>query len=560
MDHAKVSRLSALLAPALVGWLVVGCSAAAKDSSGNDSGDGTSSGPGGSSGGAAAAAGTKGSNGSGAAGTSGGANGAPVPELPPEREEVREFEAPRAGARFVYVVNTKRDTVAVIDSTNLVIRTVNVGDGPLGVVTPPGKDVALVLNAGSSDVSILRSGPEGTKVTTVPSIPGANTISVAPDGAHAIVWNDRRVGGATAAPVGSSQDIALIALSDAGDTAVPLTVGFRPTQVTFSSDGASGFVITEDGISLVPFAAVTEPRLLPLVPLPTRAKAETRDVIVTADGKLALTRVDGSPTLDVIDLVGAAHTRVALDLGSPVSDLDLAADGSFALATLREARSVVRIALPAGLADAAGRITATFPDEIVGSAVITPDGRKALLYTTVVAQPRVLVVDMATPTSYVPVPLHKGIRAVAVSPDSRRALVIHNKAPGSPTDSGIDEDERNARSYGYTLLDFETGFAKLQLTPDDPGPLAIASDSSVAFVLFRNDKTGVRLVQRIVLGSFFVADVVLGSPPVSIGALPASRRMFVNQVHPEGRLSFIDWDSGSVASVTGFELNGRIVE
>jgi YVTN family beta-propeller protein len=47
---------------------------------------------------------------------------------PPEVEVKREFEAPRAGARFVYVANSGRDTVAVIDSSSL--KTVGVGDTP----------------------------------------------------------------------------------------------------------------------------------------------------------------------------------------------------------------------------------------------------------------------------------------------------------------------------------------------------------------------------------------------------------------------------------------------
>jgi hypothetical protein len=38
------------------------------------------------------------------------------------------------------------------------------------------------------------------------------------------------------------------------------------------------------------------------------------------------------------------------------------------------------------------------------------------------------------------------------------------------------------------------------------------------------------------------------------------KRVFVSQEHPEGRISFINWETGVVESVTGFELNGRIVQ
>jgi hypothetical protein len=50
----------------------------------------------------------------------------------------------------------------------------------------------------------------------------------------------------------------------------------------------------------------------------------------------------------------------------------------------------------------------------------------------------------------------------------------------------------------------------------------------------------------------------LGSPPTSVGAVPSSKRAFVGQDHPDGRISFIDWTTSSIETVTGFELNSRI--
>src|SRR5262245_45021576 len=89
-----------------------------------------------------------------------------APALPPEIEERREYQAPRAGGRFVYVANPKRDVVAVIDSTTLGIRSVEAGDTPTYMTTLPGRDVALVVNVGSNDVTILRSDAAGTRTST----------------------------------------------------------------------------------------------------------------------------------------------------------------------------------------------------------------------------------------------------------------------------------------------------------------------------------------------------------------------------------------------------------
>jgi hypothetical protein len=92
------------------------------------------------------------------------------------------------------------------------------------------------------------------------------------------------------------------------------------------------------------------------------------------------------------------------------------------------------------------------------------------------------------------------------------------------------------------------------------GDLAITPDATRAFVLLRDDAASIRVAQRIALASFIVDDFPLGSPPLAIAALPDSKRMFVSQLHPEGRISFIHWETGAVESVTGFELNGRIVQ
>jgi hypothetical protein len=40
----------------------------------------------------------------------------------------------------------------------------------------------------------------------------------------------------------------------------------------------------------------------------------------------------------------------------------------------------------------------------------------------------------------------------------------------------------------------------------------------------------------------------------------SAERAFVSQVHPEGRITFIDLQEGAEQTVTGFELSGKVVE
>jgi hypothetical protein len=320
----------------------------------------------------------------------------------------------------------------------------------------------------------------------------------------------------------------------------------------------TGFVITEDGVSLVRFAEAKAERVAPFVPIGDGAATASRDVSVTPDGKYALARRDGSSQIQLVDL--ATRASKTLDLKSPVTDLDLSPDAQFALAVLRDTGTVVRLPLPGGFTDDSQRRAIKIEGETVGSASITPDGKTAALYTTAAKIERLVVLDLDGATAPQPVRLKKAVRAVALAPDSHTAVVVHTKDAGNPKDPNIDVEAMIDRSYGYSVVDLRSGFAKLQLTDAPVGELAITPDASRAFVLLRDDAQSIRIAQRIDLSSFLVTDFLLGSPPVSIAALPDSKRMFVSQQHPEGRISFIDWVSGGMESVTGFELNGRIVQ
>jgi hypothetical protein len=51
----------------------------------------------------------------------------------------------------------------------------------------------------------------------------------------------------------------------------------------------------------------------------------------------------------------------------------------------------------------------------------------------------------------------------------------------------------------------------------------------------------------------------LGSPPEAVGILPGANEAFTAQRHPLGRVTFVDLGSDNIRTVTGFDLNGNIV-
>jgi hypothetical protein len=552
--------------------------------------------------------------------------------LAPENEQSLTFLAPQPGKRYVYVANPTRDSVAVIDSVSLAIAEVTPGDTPTYVATIPGEDVALVINTGSSTLSVLRTTDAGTTVSSpLPIIKGANAIAIAPGGAHAVVWFDVAQPNARILS-GSFQNVSLVTLSTASDRAFTVTVGFKPSAVVFSDDGTAAFVITSDGISELRFASLQTSAIAPLVriessaapgsdagsaspdvgvlpdvgapsldggaeagssgedggsagevgtaPAPpdaTPAPPDTApaitgtglpvDVSVTRDGRWAIARRDGRNELLLVDLMGS--TVQSLQLSSQVTDLDMSdttdtAGGDIhAFAVLRDESKLVRIAIPDGFTGASPPDIWPVTGETVGQVSISAHGKYAILYTTALPIERLVVSPLLPSGTFAPkgVVLQKGIRAVAIAPDEKTAFVLHTKVSGNPSDPGITVDEAIDRQYGYSAVSLEGRFATLQTTSANPDPFAITPDSSSVFVLLRDDSANLRMAEQMSLTTFQVKDFQLGSPPNAIGALGGiNHKVFVNQVHSEGRISFIDWDwdKGTVESVTGFALNGRI--
>jgi hypothetical protein len=399
-----------------------------------------------------------------------------------------------------------------------------------------------------------------------------------------------------------------------------MTVGYNPSAVVFASDSdpssASAFVVTDDGISELRFASITQSAIAPFTPIGNNttvtlvrdagapstdggsttnfdgagagdsgasdvraaqgaidgASAETGpeaapdrpatsptgtgkavDVSVTSTGTYAVARREGSAEILLVDL--KTHTVSSLMLSSPVTDLDLLPSGKQAFAVLRNESKLVRIEIPGSFTAGVPVAPWQFADVTIGSVTLSPQGNFAVLYTTAVASKSLVIFDVASEQSRA-VDLHQTIRAVAIAPDESSALVLHSD--GTTSGSG-GSSGASTKFYGYTMVRLQDGFTKLQQTAAQPNPFAITPDSKFAFVLLRDDAASIRIAQKISLTSFATFDYPLGSPPNSIAALAsASHKVFVGQVHPEGRISFIDWVTDDVQSVTGFALNGRI--
>ena len=476
------------------------------------------------------------------------------PWIPPEVEY--EFGAPSGGYRYVYVALTNLDTIARVDSETLDVASIPVGDIPSHLATVQGEDVAVVLNVGSSTVSILRTTGGVDDVVSLPTPPRLNRLVLSPLGSSAIAYFE--LVDPRADDIGSFQDLAVIRLDEGEEEVINVSVGFRPRRVIFSEDDRFAYVITEDGVSTVDLDAAVEGYVAPTVPVTLNPFEEGRptEVIVASDGSYAFARWDGLSLVRSIDLETGEIVDTPLP-GVP-TDIDLSETGEQLVAVVRETSQVAMIEVPHGIGDPESIRLVECAPLTVGSAVLIPGSSQILVFTNATNQEAIALVDLETGDVQATL-LRKAVRAVAISPDGRNALVMHSRLPGEPLATDDFETQFDKRP-GFSLISLETMFVKLQLTEADAGSFTFFPDGSSAYVIVADRAGSLREIDRIDLDSFLVTPLNVGSHPVEIGNVPGTHRVYVSQDHPMGRLSFIDVRSGEVRTVTGFELNSQIIE
>jgi hypothetical protein len=196
-------------------------------------------------------------------------------------------------------------------------------------------------------------------------------------------------------------------------------------------------------------------------------------------------------------------------LPAAITDLDLAPSGEFALAVVRDRSAIVRIPIPGAFDNPSTVKSITVGDEIIGSVSLTADESSALLYTTAVppgstqipdSLKRLTILNLEGAPEPRTVQLRKAVASVAISPDSKTALVVSVKLPGEINDPAIDDSTKADRQFGYSLVQIDSGFVKLQVTAAPLGPFALVPDGSHLLVLF-NQGT-IREVQNVELRTF----------------------------------------------------------
>lgn len=487
----------------------------------------------------------------GGGGTSTGSTADGGIDAPPEQELEATFGSPVATGRYVWITNPESGRVAYIDAATLQIEVVDAGNAPthLAAVADPDDDVAIVLNVLSLDATLLRASSAGLEATTLPVPSAGNGWAVSAAGRWATAWTDVR-GLESPDPIDGYQDITVLDLSSGSESATPLSVGYRPVLLAYDDEETRLFAVTQDGITIVDLAG-EEPFVTANVPLSTDPLEDvsTRDVAITPDGELALVRQDGEPIVDVFSLPDGARTEVVLP--DAVTDLDLAQDGSVAVAVIRNTGQVALLRLPEivtapdsyGLFDVDGAV--------VGSVSLASASPTALLYTNAIDSPVLTVFDSSASS---PVPrsilLHAPLEAVFPTADGSHALVTHQSIAGG-----------SSYPAAFSLVPIATELpSKIAGLEAQPVSIAIAPNGRHALIATGDELEPAYRMVVAEMPSLQIDTYDLASKPISAGIVAGAGRGYVAQHHPDGRITFIDFATGELRTVTGFELATQVVD
>ncbi|HTA93292.1 MAG TPA: WD40 repeat domain-containing protein [Polyangiaceae bacterium] len=474
--------------------------------------------------------------------------------LPPEKELDQTFQAPVATGGVLWTANPVSGRVALIDAQTLQVRMTNAGFGPTYLAAVPsavGTESAIVLNVGSHDASWLQATPDQITVTTIATSTGANSWSISDDGHFAIAWTDvTQIQGPAPDPTDGFSELTVIDLSATPPVSTRLSVGFRPSKVAFDAQKLHAFAVVDEGISVLDLSG--SPLVSALISVTTTGNG-ARDVNISPDGSFAVVRVDGSSDVQILDLTSSASVPQIVSLESDVTDLDLSADGKTATAVLGDETppTVVSFPVPNPGTDPTSFVTQAIPGELVRSVTLAPDNQVALLYANAVPSDDLTLLDTEDFT-YRTVDLKGAVQQVYVSPDSQAAITFQVPPPGS------------VKKGMFSVVPTES-VRPPQIVDTDAVPQDVAFSSAAVgkALLTVHDATSTTYgVYVIGLTNLEQNLVPLASAPLpgAAGIVPDVRVGFVAQQHPEGRITFINLDSGVAQTLTGFEIAAGVVQ
>jgi hypothetical protein len=220
----------------------------------------------------------------------------------------------------------------------------------------------------------------------------------------------------------------------------------------------------------------------------------------------------------------------------------------------------VAVLLPvAGIFAAPGGFETVQIDERFASVELGPRGDTALLYQNGVPSTHLTLLGLSAGDdfkSHRTIDLKLPIFSAVSTPDGAHAIVLLRPPAGS------------AKPGAFAIVPVAKALpAAIQGTlaatvPEDLNqnpPAMVAIDDAHALVTV-TDGAQAHVAYLVSMPALTVDPITLASAPLpgASGIVPEANQAFVAQQHPEGRITFIDLDSGQQHTLTGFELSSQV--
>ncbi len=290
------------------------------------------------------------------------------PPFVPEEKVEFAFSKPAIVGGKIFVANETLNSVAVIDSKNLSVKTVLAGFRPTIVGGPAGEFAAdvdariMALNEGSHSVTVI--DPRTLAVKNMAVMPFANALRLDPRGRVGVVWyDDSDVKPGQNSGAGAGADLSSVTVIKS-DGAYNVAVGFHVRSVHFDEFGEILLVLTDDGISRIELAGLSDDMFsAPISVMPVefqQVNPVDLEIVISANAKFAVTRTTALAGLVLLDIELGEHFVVSLP-ETPTDIEFLENDELEILAVLRNHGQILRASVPEGLMNAAAALPAPIP-------------------------------------------------------------------------------------------------------------------------------------------------------------------------------------------------------
>jgi len=437
---------------------------------------------------------------------------------------------------------------------------VSIGEGEEHAyfVTEPGVSVVDLPNA--DPPSVARDIPVTADPTEAASV---RDVTVTPDGAYAVV---RREGKPT---------VSVVSLGDA--SSVDVTLPGPVTDLDLAPDGAVAFAVVR---AAMPTGTAGAGGSAGTGGSSTGGSAGSSNAAGSGNGENGgmAGAEGGAPALGGEGGEPSAGGQAGAEGGAPASagapgagETSSAGASEGGVGALTGAGGTAGTSGTAATGGSAGAATTSFVAALrlaqvlddptaftqvaiadtVGSIAIAEQGSLAALYTNATSSDHVVVLDTEKLRVVRTVLVQSPVQTVLVAPDGENAVALLRQAEGSQ------------KPGGFSLIPLASKLPPKLVGTDAP-PLSVALGNQHALItvegVVATTQAKVHAVYLAELPGFGTTKITLASPPLSAALIPEVERGMVAQSHPEGRITFIELESGQPHTITGFELSSRVVQ